>query len=256
MEKLNEEFHKKSHEKRHEKRHEIRKNRVGILGLVLIVAGLLIIGEQFEMFPYRVRDILFTWQALLIALGLIFASRRDGRLTGLILILIGGFFLLPRFTVLPVSTLKLFWPVLLIFFGLVILFKAAFGRGRGFGISASSTDGDVIEDVNVFGGHDRIITSENFRGGEVINVFGGGKYNMLQSKLAPGKNVIEVVMVFGGSKFIVPPGWDVKVEVAGVFGGFSDKRNITGDEVYDPSRTLVFKGIAIFGGGELSSYDN
>jgi len=241
-------------EKLHHKRHEVRKNRVGFLGLILIIAGLLIIGEQLNLFPIRVRDILFTWQALLIALGLIFICKREGRLTGLILILIGGFFLLPRFTVLPVNTIKLFWPTLLIFLGIVILFKAAFGRG--FGISASNTDGDEIEDVNVFGGHDRIITSENFKGGEIINVFGGGKYNLLKAKMAPGRNVIEVVMVFGGSKFIIPPGWDVKIEVSSVFGGFTDKRILTGEEIYDPSKTLVFKGIAIFGGGDLSSFDN
>ncbi len=240
-------------EKLNETRHETRKNRVGFLGLILIIAGLLIIGDQFNLFHFKTREILFTWQALLIVLGIIFVNKRDGRFTGVLLIIIGAFFLLPKFMVLPVSAFKLFWPAMLIFLGVLILFKGVFNRG--FGISASSTDGDMIEDVNVFGGHDRIITSENFKGGEIINVFGGGKYNLLQSKLAQGKNVIEMVMVFGGSKFIVPPGWDIKVEVAGVFGGFSDKRMITGDEIYDPARTLVIKGIAIFGGGELSSYD-
>jgi len=241
-------------EKLNDKRHETRKNRVAIFGLILIIAGLVVIADQFNLFTYSVRDILFTWQALLIALGLIFITRRDGRFTGLALILIGGFFLLPEFMVLPVSTLRLFWPVLLVFLGIVILFKGVFNRG--FGLTASKMNGDAIEDVNVFGGQDRIITSENFKGGEIINVFGGGKYNLLQSKLAPGRNIIEVVMVFGGSKFIVPQDWDIKVEVAGVFGGFSDKRIISAEGTKDSSSTLVIKGIAIFGGGDLSNFDN
>ena len=241
-------------EKLNDTRHEAGKNRMSILGLILILAGLLIIGDHFDLFSFRFRDIIFSWQGLLIALGLIFLTKHEGKLTGSILILIGGFFLLPKFMVLPVSTLKLFWPAFLVFLGIVILFKGVFSRG--FGISASNTNGDMIEDVNIFGGHDRILTTENFKGGEIINVFGGGKYNLLQSRLAPGKNVLEVVMVFGGSKLIVPQDWDVKVEVAAVFGGFSDKRIIPAEGVNDSSRTLVIKGIAIFGGGDLASFDN
>jgi predicted membrane protein len=34
---------------------------------------------------------------------------------------------------------------------------------------------------------------------------------MKQAKLAPGNNVLDIVMVFGGSKIIVPQDWDVKV---------------------------------------------
>ena len=120
----------------------------------------------------------------------------------------------------------------------------------------ASTDRDNIDDVNIFGGHDRIIITENLKGGDIVNVFGGGKYDLLQSKLAPGKNVLEVVMIFGGSKIIVPRDWDVKVEVVAVFGGFSDKRIIPAEGVKDPSRTLVIEGIAIFGGGDLVSFDS
>lgn len=226
----------------------------GIFGLILILAGLVIIGDQFDLFPQRARDILFSWQSLLIALGLIFLAKREGKLTGIILILIGTFFILPRFTVVPYDYMKLFWPVLLILVGLLIVFRGIFNKGMSF--NATTMNGDAIEDVNVFGGHDRIITNENFQGGEIVNVFGGGKYNLLESKLAPGNNVLEVVMIFGGSKIIVPQDWNVKVEVAAVFGGFSDKRIIPAGGVKNNERTLIIKGVAIFGGGDISSFDN
>ena len=236
------------------KKHEVRKNKKGIIGLIFILAGLLIIGDHFNLLSFGFRDVIFTWQGLLIGLGLIFLTKHEGRLTGMILILIGGFFLLPKFTVLPVSTIKLFWPTLLVFLGILILFKGGFSRGMG--ISASNIAGDNIDDVNIFGGNDRIITTENFKGGDIVNVFGGGKYDLLQSKLAPGKNVLEVVMIFGGSKIIVPLDWDVKVVVVAVFGGFYYKRIIPAEGVKDPSRTLVIEGIAIFGGGDLVSFDS
>jgi len=70
--------------------------------------------------------------------------------------------------------------------------------------------------------------------------------------LAEGKNYLEVTMIFGGSKFIVPEDWDIKLEITSVFGGFSDKRQRT-IVVPDKSRQLVISGVAIFGGGEITN---
>ena len=236
-----------------EKRHEIGRSAVTLIGAVLVVAGLLLVVDQLNLLPFRLRSIIFTWQMLLIVLGMVFLTKRDGRLAGIILLCIGLFFLLPKLTILPVGAGRLFWPALLIFVGLLIIFKGSFRRGLGY--SGSKLNGDAIEDINVFGGHDRIIETANFRGGEVVNIFGGGNYDLLQSKLAPGKNVLEVVMIFGGSKIIVPQDWDVKVDVAAVFGGFSDKRIKSPEVSRDQSRTLIIKGIAIFGGGELVNFN-
>jgi predicted membrane protein len=229
------------------------KSGVTVIGAVLVVAGLLMIGDQLELFPFRLRSIIFSWQTILIVLGLILVTNREARLTGIILLCIGSFFLLPYFSLLPVSASKLFWPALMVFIGIYILFKRSYRRGLSY--SASSGNGNAIEDVHVFAGHDRIIQTENFRGGEIVNVFGGGNYDMKQAKLAPGNNVLDIVMVFGGSKIIVPQDWDVKVEVSAVFGGFSDKRIKSPEIKRDTSRTLVIKGIAIFGGGELTNFD-
>ena len=229
------------------------KSAVTIIGAVLVAAGLLMIGDQLGLFPFRLRSIIFSWQTILIVLGLILISNREARLTGIILLCIGIFFLLPYFSLLPVSTRRLFWPALMVFFGIYILFNRSYRRGLSY--SASSGNGNSIEDVHIFAGHDRIIQTENFRGGEIVNVFGGGNYDMKQAKLAPGNNVLDIVMVFGGSKIIVPQDWDVKVRVSAVFGGFSDKRIKSPEIKRDTSRTLIIKGVAIFGGGELTNFD-
>ena len=60
--------------------------------------------------------------------------------------------------------------------------------------------------------------------------------------------------MFGGSTFIVPENWNVRVEVTSIFGGFADKRSLAADTVIDNSRTLVIKGIIFFGGGEVKSF--
>ena len=89
------------------------------------------------------------------------------------------------------------------------------------------TDDDYLDDVNVFGGHDRIITSKSFRGGSIVSVFGGGKYDLRNAQLSSGNNILEMTNVFGGSKLIVPSDWDMKIEVVAIFGGFSDKRIVS-----------------------------
>jgi len=108
--------------------------------------------------------------------------------------------------------------------------------------------------MSIFGGGDRVISSRNFKGGRLTAIFGGSKYNMMNAQLAKGRNMIDIFTIFGGCKFIIPPDWEVKIEVSAIFGGFSDKRLIPRDIPRDPSRELIIKGVAIFGGGDIVSY--
>jgi predicted membrane protein len=224
-------------------------NSKPLFGIVLILAGVALIARQLDMIPYNIENVLFTWQSFLILLGVIFLSNRSNRLTGFILIGVGGFFLLPEIVPVEYEVRKLFWPVVIILVGLALIFGGTSWYRRRLNVSGS--DADYLDDVNVFGGHDRIITSGSFRGGSIVNVFGGGKYDFRQCKLGEGENVLETVNVFGGGKFLVPSDWDVKVEVMAIFGGFTDKRNIT---TTDSSKKLIIKGVAVFGGGELTSF--
>jgi predicted membrane protein len=231
-----------------------------LLGIVLMFLGLYLIANLAGIIPRNMRDymhdIIFTWQALLIVLGLIFLSNKENKGTGLILIVIGGFFLLPEFIHLPHYWRRLFWPGMLILLGLVIIFGARRHGGSGgtyFGHKKKVSSDDYLDDVAVFGGGDRIINSQQFEGGRITNIFGGSKYNMSNARLASGKNYLEVLMVFGGSKFIIPEDWNVKVEVTSIFGGFSDKR-VRSIVEQDKDRTLIVTGIAVFGGGEIVNF--
>ncbi len=113
---------------------------------------------------------------------------------------------------------------------------------------------DYIDDMSIFGGGDKMITSQNFRGGRLTCVFGGSKINLLKADLAKGQNIIDIFAMFGGTKLVIPTGWNVKIEITSLFGGFNDKRPVPPDNVIDPSKELVIKGIVIFGGGDIVSY--
>ena len=85
----------------------------------------------------------------------------------------------------------------------------------------------------------------------MIAVFGGSKIDLSRCTLAQGEPMIEMVAVFGGTNLTVPPDWNIKVEVFNIFGGYGDKR-VRGQ--VDFNKTLLVKGVAIFGGGEIKSY--
>ncbi len=82
---------------------------------------------------------------------------------------------------------------------------------------------------------------------------GGGKYNFRNVKLAPGIQILEVSLIFGGVELHVPSEWDVKIEVSSIFGGFSNK-NMSYIRSTEATGQLIIRGSAIFGGGEVKRY--
>jgi len=187
---------------------------------------------------------------ILIVLGIIFISTRDNKLSGWILLTIGLVFLIPDILYIPYPVRRLFWPVLLIVIGLLIIFRST-GVAKTSNAEAAKTD--YIDDFAILGGGDRIITSENFKGGKVTALFGGSKIDLTKAKLAPGQNVIDVFCMFGGSTLIVPENWNIKVEVVSILGGFSDKRTVRTETTMDVGKEIVIRGVVMFGGGEIKN---
>ncbi len=231
-----------------------------ILGVVLVLFGIAVITNLFDIGNWHIRNIIFSWQMLLVALGVIFISSSDSKPTGYILLAIGGFFLIPEiFHSVSDDWRRLFWPVMLIVLGLAIIFNRGgyrSGSRRGSGFShrnSTGTENDYLDDVAIFGGGDKNIHSQNFKGGRITHIFGGSKYDFRKAVLAEGTNELELTMLFGGTKLIVPEGWDIKLKMTSIFGGFSDKRTRS-IVVVDPDKTLVIKGVNLFGGGDIVNF--
>jgi predicted membrane protein len=223
-----------------------------VFGLVVIAAGVLLIYRNMGLLDPEMKRIFFSWQMIMIAAGFINVFGKSSRLFGLILMSVGGFFMLPRIMELPVNFTQTFWPLLVIVAGVLIVFFSMKGCKRFGKVSQSSTD-DVIDDMFVFSGGERSVTTEDFKGGKSVNVFGGSTYDMTRSNLAEGTHILEVFCVFGGTKIIVPSNWNVRIEVSSVLGAFEDKRKFLSETV-NPKGTLIIKGVAVLGGGEIASH--
>jgi len=229
--------------------------KAGALGVLVIVGGLLLLARNTGFLNPTISRIIFSWEMLLIAIGLINIFWRESLWSGIILIGIGSFFLLVNFYHMPFSTWQIFLPALIILVGLKMIFGGSrirknWHEHRMFTHSVGSED--FFEDIAVFGGGERKIVTPNFKGGRMVAAFGGSRVDLSHSNIASGdRPVIEVVSIFGGAVLLVPADWNVKVEVFNIFGGYVDKR-YAGQVDYN--KTVIIKGVTIFGGGEVKSF--
>lgn len=224
-----------------------------IFGSILIFIGGLFLLNSLSIIDFRFSRVIFSWPFFLMIIGVFILVNTSKKVLGGILSGVGAFLLLPRVFPDLYFDGSVVFPVILIAFGLYILLNRAKQRQESLR-NDGSIKKDTIDDVAVFGGGSKIIYSDNFKGGNVTAVFGGSEINLMSCKLADGENVLDVLMVFGGTTIIVPKEWNVVINVTSILGGFSNKSVRNPNLVVDQSRTLVVKGLAMFGGGEIKTY--
>src|SRR3989344_9119576 len=136
--------------------------------------------------------------------------------------------------------LRFLFPLLIIWFGLRIIT----GKTGGFNMGEKSeTQEEKINKVVIFSSLNEAYSSNNFRGGEIVIVFGGGEIDLTNAK-AKDEVKLNLVAILGGVKVIVPNTWLVKSNGIGILGGFSNKTKVTGKKTAE----VRIEGVAIFGG--------
>jgi predicted membrane protein len=229
-----------------------------ILGLVVIAAGALLLLHNFGIYNDFLSKYIFRWETVLIAIGLVSVVHSRGNGPGFIILFLGVYFFLKNRLDIPflenINFWQLFLAILFIVAGVFLLFKRK-GIRECHRLGNTVSDMDTIDEVAVFGGGDRTIVSNNFKGGKLLCVFGGSNFYMSRCKLAPGKNYIDVLAIFGGFKLVVPEEWNVKISTISIFGGISDKHRIlTPNDSTEGGSELIIKGFVVFGGGEIKSF--
>jgi len=236
----------------------IAPNKRIYFGIFLIALGAFWIMERLDLIPDFWDDVLISWQMLLIGIG-IFSIIGGNRTSGTILIVIGGFFLIPEIAPIPYELRRIGWPLLIIGIGVVLLITHSRKRMAEPAAGAPENPGnlnmDYFDDFVIFGGREVFVDSQNFYGGKSTSVFGGAEYDLRQAGLSQNGAVVDCVSIFGGCGFKVPPDWTVKNEVTAIFGAFSDKRGASFNQIVsDPTKTIVIKGFTAFGGIEIKHF--
>lgn len=246
-----------------ERHHRNSRLWTGIVILFIGIAAL--VKASFRELP----DWMFSWPMLLIVIGF-FSGFKDGfrGIGWFIMIMIGGAFLAGH--IIPDLQLRRYiWPAAIIGVGIMLILRP---RSRSWQLDCRSekktkddsgiedatvidetkhSKEDYVEATTVFGGVNRNIVSKNFKGGDIVVLFGGSELNFNQADMQE-EAVISFTIIFGGAKLIVPANWAVKTELTPIFGGVEDKRSYNASGT--PEKILVLKGTVLFGGIDIKSY--
>ncbi|MEO5997960.1 MAG: DUF5668 domain-containing protein [Chitinophagaceae bacterium] len=248
-----------------------------------IVAGLFLLGIGcvlfLKQFGFYMPGWLFRWPVILIIVGLFIGLRHNFRGPAwLILLLIGSIFLSDSIN--PEYSIRRYTaPVIIIGIGLMMILRPHRNRNknryyahRDWQNNLSNQDQpgyqyppeqeafqekkfsreDYIDSVAIFGNVLKVVVSKDFKGGDMVAIFGGNEIDLSKADIN-GRVVLDVTVILGGTKLILPSHWDVKSEMVAFFGGIEDKRQIPAG-VNNPAKLLILKGTSIFGGIEIRSY--
>jgi predicted membrane protein len=237
--------------------HFVSSNRA-LIGVVLVLAGLFLVMRNTGIFPDFIDSVVFSWPMLLVVIGLVMTLGSSEKIGGIIVMAVGGFFIIPLIFRETFHMYNMFWPSIFIIIGIIFIVSRRGWRSDHTHTGPVNTGGvtgdDWIDYVNIFSGGERQVTSQVFKGGKITSIFGGIELDLTKAQLAPGDSVIEVACIFGGATFIVPDNWFVTLEVTPVLGGFNDSRKLIPGRTVDSTRHLIIKGAVVFGGGEVKSY--
>ena len=257
-----------------------------IAGLILLaVGGMLLLRE---LTPIFFPDWIFSFPMLLIVIGLYSGAKHNFRNSGwIVLVLLGAVFLSDHIIE---GAAHFVWPLAIIVFGLWLIvgrhqkwdnnWKSRYHykikknnweweQETWTGTQPPVTDPetplaekaaernrtyseDFIDVTSVFGNVKKNVLSKDFKGGDIVNVFGGADLNLSQADIN-GRVIIDVTQFFGGIKLIVPPHWQVVPDVASVFAGIEDKRKAGITQMSD-DKILVITGTSVFAGIEIRSF--
>lgn len=224
-----------------------------IIGLLLVLVGVYLLLNNFDLIPFTLPHYVFSWQTLLILIGLVIVGTREHKGGGITLIIIGVIFLLPEIFYVSFDDILMFWPLVFVIIGISILLRRNREKKKIDYPESPGFDTDYIDDTAIFGSSHKIITSDYFKGGHITAILGSARVDLTHAELAEGKYEIDVFSLFGSIEVIIPNNWHVKNQVDTVLGTFTDKRAYHVHYNPQATRQLLIKGIAILGSGEVKS---
>ncbi len=227
-----------------------RRHRSGPQGVVgggiIVVVGLMLLLNNMHII--HVRDLWDFWPLILVVFGLARIAEScnpPGRVWGGLVASIGMLLFLDNLDIVHFS-FQFVWPLVLIGAGFVMLSKALVRqrlRATG-GVDTSRS----INLAAVFSGAQRRISTPDFRGLDVLALFGGVEVDLRGSRIEVDEATIDVNAMFGGVKLMVPDNWNVTVKGFGMFGAFDDKTIPPRVDPNVKTQQLVVTGVSIFGG--------
>ena len=271
------------------KRNRINNNDGGmIFGFIILAVGVLILLRKLDVFY---PDWLLSWPMILIGVGVITLVKHEFKsFFGIMMLGLGMYFLLEREFNFDFGVQRFIFPIALIFVGIYLItqkrkeqqalsdiqdkinskstppatsseysktedtssFSSQASGGKSYAGMSGVSGTSYSDRVSIMSGINKRMLTKDFQGGKLTAAFGGIDLDLTQSDFSGIVN-LQVDVIFGAIKLVVPPHWDVRVEVTNIAAGVEDKRAYRQAEV-DPDKVLVIRGTVFFGGLEIKSY--
>src|SRR6478735_7646366 len=215
-------------------------------GTLLVLIGTALLLRNLNVLPFEIPAYVFTWKMLLVVMGFYALIIAGKGFTGLTLTAVGSYFLIPEIMGVPVLDAVLFWPGIIILFGLFFLFaRPSKRKQKKYFPELKQVNSDYMDISAIVSGHSRQISSYDFKGGKITAVMGGLEVDLTNCTLSKEKCVIELDLVMGGVQLIIPREWNIKSELTPIMGGVEDSALENPGQYIDPAATVTLTGTVI-----------
>jgi len=234
--------------------------------ILLIVAGFIILSNTglldfigiSSLLGWMFRTVLNLVPLAILSLGVYLLSKSkndDKPVIAWVIILFGCVLLVSQFDLFGLSFGNLFLPMWLVIVAFVILNpRDILPRMFNTQTDEVSEENEVIKLVAFMGGSELNYSSQALKGGEVIAIWGGYQIDFTNADMQEDSMELNLYCIMGGVEVKVPPNWDVEKRGAVcIMGGFSNKTKCIAEELELPRKTLIVKGLALMGGGEIKN---
>ena len=239
-----------------------------IAGGILILLGVLFTLDNFGL--VEAGDVFRYWPLVLVGFGLLkLAQARytEQRVAGGIVVVLGTLLLLRTLHVITFHLREL-WPVFFVVAGALLVWRSIRPRNpeaAAEGALVGARDrlsgardgvpgqGFLLNDFAFLGGGERVVRSQDFRGGEVTAIMGGFNIDLRGAAIAGDEAVLEIFTLWGGVELKVPEEWLISMRGVPILGGFSETQSGASSPPAPGTarKTLVITGTAIMGGVEV-----
>lgn len=229
----------------------VSRSRIGF-AVLLIFFGLFLLLDRLELYDFG-ELVSIWWPLSLIYLGLIkLSSNRASSAWSIIFILLGLVFILNNLNVFDNYFLYTYWPILLLLAGVLMIINAFRTKKRDDNDLNKPFQTETLETNTIYvdailTGNVQAFRSENFQGGQITCVLGGGEIDLLQCDIK-GVATLDITCVLGGCEIRVPQDWNILFKGSPILGGFTDSRK---SSMIDTNKTLEIKGLVLLGGFEI-----
>ena len=215
-------------------------------GITIAALGGVLLLRNLEIIKFDSWNVFWgtVWAAGLVLAGLVTIVSSRKLLTqawGLLLMAAGVSIGLNAYGVIDVSIWKLFWPVVLIAVGLMMVLSI--GSANRKRVEEPGTNNN--EKVAIFYGEESRVKGD-YTGGSATAIFGGVDLDLRRANIKDGA-VIDIFTFCGGVSISLPDDVIVKNEVRGVLGGSEDKTVSKSSA----KKTIILRGECVLGGLEV-----